>query len=367
MSQKETVVVAMSGGVDSSVAAALLLEQGYDVIGITMNLWDYDRVGGNLNRDSGCCSLDTMDDARCVCSSLGVPHYVVNFREEFEAVVRDDFIAEYLQGRTPNPCVRCNTYIKWGALLSKAEELGATKIATGHYARGHYDSQRERFALRRGLDLNKDQSYALWGIRQLGLEHTLFPVGEFSKPRIRELARKYGLRTAEKKESQEICFIPDNDYTRYLRSQQPELEKLSGGEIVDDAGAVIGRHRGFPFYTIGQRKGLGLSTPAPVYVTHIDAGANRVHVGSNRELEHTGLRADKVNWISIPRPDDEISAEIKIRYNSPPVAGRLRAIGDNEVEVRFLAPERAVTPGQSAVFYDGDLVLGGGVIQSALK
>lgn len=363
----ETVLVAMSGGVDSSVAAALLHERGYNVIGVTMNLWDYDRVGGNVNRDSGCCSIDTMDDARSVCHTLGVPHYVVNFRDQFEAAVTDNFISEYMEGRTPNPCVRCNTYIKWGVLLQKAEELGADKIATGHYARSHFDTERDRYLLRRGKDPGKDQSYALWGIRQEGLMRTLFPIGEFEKTEIRQIARSLGLRTAEKSESQEICFIPDNDYTRYLRMKRPEIDvQLEDGEIVDQEGKVLGRHRGFPFYTIGQRKGLGLST-GPVYVTEIDAGNNRVVVGDSRDLMHAGLIADHLNWIALAKLDDELQVEAKIRYNDPGAAARIRPAAKGAIEVIFDRPQRAVTPGQSVVFYQDDVVVGGGVIRSYVK
>lgn len=364
---KETVVVAMSGGVDSSVAAALLIEQGYNCIGVTMNLWDYDRVGGNLNKDSGCCSIDTMDDARCVCATLGMPYYVVNFREEFEAAVTDNFMSEYMEGRTPNPCVRCNTFIKWGALLSKAEELGAEKIATGHYARCSYDEKSGRYTLQKGLDDNKDQSYALWGILQEGLAKTLFPVGEFTKPEIRDLARKYNLRTAEKKESQEICFIPDNDYNRYLKKKNSTLSDLDRGEIVNQENEVIGRHKGFPFYTMGQRKGLGLTMPEPVYVTEIDTGANRIKVGSNQNLVHTGLIADKMNWVSLSKPDSEIAVQAKIRYNSPAVGARILPENRSAVRIMFDEPQRAVTPGQSVVLYQDNLVVGGGIIQSYLK
>jgi tRNA-specific 2-thiouridylase len=365
---RESVVVAMSGGVDSSVAAALLHERGYRVIGVTMNLWDYERVGGNMNRDSGCCSIDTMDDARAVCHKLGVPHYVVNFREQFEAAVTDNFISEYMEGRTPNPCVRCNTYIKWGVLIQKAEELGAEKIATGHYARVAYDDDSGRYLLKCGKDAKKDQSYALWGIRQLGLARTLFPAGEFTKDEIRQIARRLGLRTAEKPESQEICFIPDNDYTRYLRMKRPEIEtQLRAGEIVDQSGQQVGTHAGFPFYTIGQRKGLGISAPQPVYVTEIDAGSNRIVVGSNDDLLHAGLIADNVNWIALEKLEGEMPVEAKIRYNSPAVPAVIRPIENGAIELRFIEPQRAVTPGQSVVFYQGDVVVGGGVIRSDIK
>ncbi|MFQ5637126.1 MAG: tRNA 2-thiouridine(34) synthase MnmA [bacterium] len=364
----ETVIVAMSGGVDSSVAAALLQESGYHVIGLTMNLWDYDRTGGNVNRDSGCCSIDTMDDARAVCSTLGVRHYVVNFREQFEAAVTDNFIFDYMEGRTPNPCVRCNTYIKWGVLIQKAQELGADKIATGHYARTEFDKMSGRYFLKRGIDAHKDQSYALWGIRQSGLAKTLFPVGEYTKAEIRRIARKFHLRTAEKKESQEICFIPDNDYRRYLNMKRPELAgQVQGGEILDASGEVLGTHHGFPFYTIGQRKGLGIAAGDPLYVIDIDAGTNRITVGSNRDLEHAGLLAGDLNWIACDRLRDEIRVEAKIRYNDPGAAARIRPAANQTVEVVFDEPQRAVTPGQSVVFYQDDVVVGGGVIQSYIK
>jgi len=365
---KETVLVAMSGGVDSSVAAALLHERGYQVIGVTMNLWDYDRVGGNINKDSGCCSIDTMDDARAVCHKLGVPHYMVNFREEFEAAVTNNFISEYMDGRTPNPCVRCNTYIKWGVLLQKAEELGASKIATGHYARATFDEKSGRYFLKQGKDGHKDQSYALWGIRQQGLERTFFPVGEFTKPEIRQIARNLGLRTAEKKESQEICFIPDNDYSRYLQMKRPELEtQLQDGEILDQQDNRLGVHRGYPFYTIGQRKGVGIATGQPVYVTEIDAGNNRIKVGPNDDLLHSGLVAESINWISIVSLKEEIEIEAKIRYNAPGAPAWIQPTSNGNVEVKFKKPQRAVTPGQSVVFYQDDLVVGGGIIESYVK
>ena len=367
MSKKETVLVAMSGGVDSSVAAALLHERGYEIIGVTMNLWDYDRVGGNVNKDSGCCSIDTMDDARSVCNTLGVPHYVVNFREEFEAAVTDNFISEYMEGRTPNPCVRCNTYIKWGVLLQKARELGADKIATGHYARSSFDEETGRYLLKRGRDENKDQSYALCGIKQNGLARTLFPVGKYTKEEIRQIARKFQLRTAEKSESQEICFIPDNDYSRYLSMKLPEQTKeLRDGDVVDEQGVVLGNHRGFPFYTIGQRKGLGIAVGEPVYVTEIDAGKNRITVGTNQDLEHRGLIAVNLNWISIDRLNEKLTVDAKIRYNDPGTSATIQQHND-KVEVIFESPQRAVTPGQSVVFYQDNTVVGGGVIESYIS
>lgn len=368
INNRETVVVAMSGGVDSSVAAALLHERGYQVIGVTMNLWDYDRVGGNINRDSGCCSIDTMDDARAVCYALGVPHYVVNFREQFEAAVTDNFVSEYVEGRTPNPCVRCNTYIKWGVLLQKAQELGADKIATGHYARAAFDPQCGRYLLKRAKDKKKDQSYALWGIRQNGLAQTLFPVGEFEKEEIRQIARNLGLRTSEKTESQEICFIPDNDYRRYLKMKRPELQpKLNDGEILDQKGNLLGSHRGYPFYTIGQRKGLGIAVGQPVYVTEIDAENNRIFVGSHDDLRNVGLLANNLNWISIENLEQEIEVEAKIRYNDPGSLARVIPVAEDLIKILFHEPQRAVTPGQSVVLYQDEVVVGGGIIESYIN
>lgn len=365
---RETVVVAMSGGVDSSVAAALLHERGYQVIGVTMNLWDYDSVGGNINRDSGCCSIDTMDDARSVCHTLGISHYVVNFREQFEATVTDNFISEYMKGRTPNPCIRCNTYIKWGVLLQKAHELGADKIATGHYARTTFDEHCHRYLLKRGKDKKKDQSYALWGINQYALERTLFPVGEFEKEEIRQIAQNLGLRTADKKESQEICFIPDNDYTRYLKMKRPELEtELKDGEILDQEGNLLGTHRGYPFYTIGQRKGLRIAVGEPIYVTEIDPQNNRISVGGDHDLRHIGLIAKSLNWISIENLEKEMHVEAKIRYNDPGATARLIPLSEDRVKIMFHEPQRAVTPGQSVVFYQDDVVVGGGIIDSYIK
>ena len=259
-------------------------------------------------------------------------------------------------------------YIKWGVLLQKAEELGASKIATGHYARTTFDEKSGRYLLKQGKDGHKDQSYALWGIRQQGLERTFFPVGEFTKPEIRQIARNLGLRTAEKKESQEICFIPDNDYSRYLQMKRPELEtRLRDGEILDQQDNLLGVHRGYPFYTIGQRKGVGIATGQPVYVTEIDAGNNRIKVGSNHDLLHSGLIAENVNWVSIESLKEEIGIEAKVRYNAPGAPAWIQPKSNGTVEVKFKEPQRAVTPGQSVVFYQGDLVVGGGIIESYVK
>lgn len=357
------VVVAMSGGVDSSVAAALLHEHGYRVIGITLNLWDYDSSGGNLNYNSGCCSIDTIGDARAVCHKLGVPHYVLNLRDEFNAAVQENFIAEYFIGRTPNPCVRCNTYIKWGALLQRVEDLGAGFLATGHYCRIRLDADSNRWQLLRAVDQNKDQSYALWGVKQAALARTLFPLGGLRKPETRMLARDLGLKTSEKPESFEICFIPDNDYRRYLRHRAPErVEAMCNGEFVDMEGNALGQHQGAAFYTVGQRKKLGLAAGRPVFVTNIDATTNTITIGSHGDLLQQRFTAASVNWISEFRPPDGRKMTCKIRYRDPGAPATLWNAEESVVRVKFDEPQRAITPGQSAVFYDGDIVIGGGVI-----
>jgi tRNA-specific 2-thiouridylase len=358
-----TVVVAMSGGVDSSVAAALLHEHGYRVIGITLNLWDYHASGGNVNLESGCCSIDTMADARAVCHKLGVPHYVSDFREIFERSVQQNFISEYFSGRTPNPCVRCNSFIKWGAMLQQAKEIGAEFFATGHYGRVCRNERTGRWELWRAVDQNKDQSYALWGVRQEALARTIFPLGAFTKPEVREIARRLGLKTAEKKESQEICFIPDNDYRRYLRERVPaQVEAMGAGEFVDTEGNLLGTHEGIPFYTVGQRKGLGLAVGRPIFITQIDAGTNTITLGSNEDLLQHEFLATSVNWIAEHLPAQGRAVTCKIRYRDPGAQARLYDAEEHRVRVLFDEPQRAITPGQSAVFYAGDRVIGGGVI-----
>ncbi len=364
--QKDRVVVAMSGGVDSSVAAALLQEQGYDVIGVTMKLWDTAEVGGGeVNRESGCCSLDTIHDARAVCDQLGVPHYVWNLSEEFGSSVIDNFVQEYLDGRTPNPCVMCNRHIKWGTFLAKSRSLGARFIATGHYARIVPDPQTGQFALHKSSNLRKDQSYALWGIRRDALPMTLFPVGDMTKDQVRTHAARLGLRTAKKAESQEICFVVDNDYNRFLKEKVAAIQtSLADGSIVTRDGREVGHHDGYPFYTIGQRRGVGVAMNEPVYVTEIRARENVIVIGPKTDLLSRGLIARQINVLrDFPA---HFSVTAKIRYNDPghPAVARIL---NQEIHLRFDSAQPAVTPGQSVVLYDGDEVLGGGIIERALK
>jgi tRNA-specific 2-thiouridylase len=357
----------MSGGVDSSVAAGILASQGYDLVGVTIKTYRYEDVGGNVGNESSCCSLDGINDARAVASQLGFPHYTLDFSERFGFEVIDNFVDEYLAGRTPNPCVVCNRHIKWEELLRKADALGAGYIATGHYARVRRDPESGRSILSRGADASKDQSYALWGLTQPSLSRTIFPLGDITKVEARAIGEKLGLKVAGKPESFEICFIPDNDYGRFLKERVPTLENaVGGGEMVRD-GEIIGRHGGYPFYTIGQRRGLGVATGEPLYVTGIDAESNRVSLGTERELYSAGLVARDVNLVKYAALQDGARVHAKIRYRDDGAPATVRNREDGSLEVRFDTPRRAVTPGQSVVFFEGDDVLGGGVIDSPIR
>lgn len=358
----------MSGGVDSSVAALLLKEQGYQCIGVTMKLWDYNMSGGNLNHESGCCSLDSINDARMVCAKIGIPHYVVNFSDDFHNHVVENFVDEYMQGRTPNPCVLCNSKIKWETLLEKATELGANYIATGHYARVRFNDNSGQYELLKGIDHKKDQSYALWGIKQENLAKTLFPLGALSKPQIRDIAAKHELRTAHKNESMEICFVPDNDYNRFLNHVVEDLdERVANGDLLDSQGNKIGTHRGYPYFTIGQRRGIGTGFGKPMYVIDIDPDTNSVVIGESVELFAKALTVKSVNFIGIADATEGIRADIKIRYKSSASPATIYSAGDQRVSIIFDEPQKAITPGQSAVFYEADRVLGGGIIDSVKK
>ncbi len=366
-----TVVVAMSGGVDSSVAAAVLKQIGCEVIGITMHLWDYEAVGGNVHQEHGCCTVEDRNDARVVAGRLGIPYYVVDFREEFQAGVIDRFVSEYVHGRTPNPCVACNSQVKFGVLLDRARSLGADYVATGHYARVVHEQG--RYILKRGLDHNKDQSYALWEMGQEELAQTVFPIGSLTKPETRRLAEKVAPRVAAKKDSYEICFIQDQNRERFLKEwteAHPEAtsdllnveDPVRPGPITDQSGNVLGEHRGYPLYTIGQRKGLGLASARSRYVVDIDPATNTVVVGEDEDLLRSSLTAEQVHWQSGVCPDSEISGLVKIRYRQVSTEATILPTDGKRAVVTFKEPQRAVTPGQSVVFYNGNEVIGGGII-----
>lgn len=354
-------LAAMSGGVDSSVAAALLLEQGYDVIGVTMQLWPRELP---IHHDGGCCSLSAVEDARRVARMLGIPYYVLNFQEIFAREVIDAFTGEYLRGRTPNPCIRCNDRVKFGALLEKARELDAQYVATGHYAQVSYDPQRGRYLLRKAVDGAKDQTYALYGLTQEQLAHVLFPLGTHKKEETRELARERGLPVATKRESQDICFIPDRDLAGFLERQVPGAAQP--GPIVNRQGERLGTHQGAIRYTVGQRKGLGIAAGEPLYVLEVDTVHNRLVVGTREELYGYALEVEALNWVALPELEEPVEAQAKIRYRAGEAAVLVEPAGPGRATVRFREAQRAITPGQSVVFYQGDLVLGGGLIARPL-
>jgi tRNA-uridine 2-sulfurtransferase len=379
------IAVAMSGGVDSSTAAAMLLDAGHDVVGLSMQLWDQERLPElkarvGIQSSGHCCSLDDLHDARRVAEYLGFPFYVVNFGDQFEARVVKPFVGEYFQGRTPIPCVECNNVFKFDLLRTRALQIGAGKLATGHYARVRYNRVSGRYDLLKGVDSSKDQSYFLFGMTQEQLAQTEFPLGHLTKPAVREIAAARNLPTHEKPESQEICFVPGGAYSDFIEAYRAEIasenatdsgsatltDDALAGEITLRDGTVLGRHRGVHHFTVGQRKGLGVAVGRPLYVVSIDPETRRVVVGDDAELMHRGAQVGDVNWISIDGLNEPRPVSAKIRNRHEPAAGVVSNSGDGSTMMTFDEPQRAITPGQACVFYDGDLVVGGGWIRRAL-
>lgn len=363
MSKHGRVLVAMSGGIDSTVTAMLLHEQGYEVVGITMKTWDY-ASSGSTKKETGCCSLDSINDARQVAVEMGFHHFIIDIREDFGDFVIDNFVDEYMAGRTPNPCVLCNTHIKWSSLLKRADAMDCEFIATGHYAKVNEFEGRKYVS--KAVDEHKDQSYVLWGLSQECLTRSRFPLGPFTKPEVRKMAKDFGYDDLSKKaESYEICFVPDNDYRGFLKRRVGGLDHLEGGLFVNAEGEMIGKHKGYPFYTIGQRKGLGQAFGKPMYVTKINAETNTVVLGEVSELLKNGMEVYKVNSMKYDKIPHNLEAVTQVRYNSKGTLSKLINVEDR-VQVEFYANVRGVAPGQSAVFYEGDDVIGGGIIYKSL-
>ncbi len=365
MSKKGRVLVAMSGGIDSSLAAVMLHEEGYEVVGMTMKTWDYASMGTSNKKETGCCSLDSINDARSIAVDLGFPHYILDIRSEFGDAVIDYFTDEYIGGRTPNPCIMCNTHIKWEALLRRADKLDCEFIATGHYAK--IREENNRFVISKGIDALKDQSYVLWGVSQESLSRTLLPLGGLKKTEIRTMAEERGFfDLVTKPESYEICFIPDNDYRSFLKKRRPELkDAVANGDFISPEGKIMGKHDGYPFYTIGQRKGLGTAFGEPVYVVDVLKERNQVVLGSHEDLMRNGMIVNKLNFQKYPTLEGKKhETTTKIRSNDKGTPATIEQNGD-EITAIFHEKVSAIAPGQAAVFYEGDDVLGGGWIKSS--
>ncbi|KXK43374.1 MAG: tRNA-specific 2-thiouridylase MnmA [Bacteroidetes bacterium OLB11] len=362
MSKKGKILVAMSGGIDSTVAALMLHHEGYEVIGITMKTWDYADAGViNSKKETGCCNLDSFNDARTAAVEHGFPHYVLDLRGEFGTAVIDNFVDEYMAGRTPNPCIMCNTHIKWNALLKRANVLDCEFIATGHYVKVR--AENERYVLSKGKDDTKDQSYVLWGLSQECLQRSVYPLGDYYKTEIRQLANDFGYpELAKKNESYEICFVPDNNYRNFLKRRNKDLEAtVEGGNFVLTDGTVVGKHKGYPFYTIGQRKGLEIALGRPMYVVAIHPESNTVVIGDEMELDMGEMHVSKLNYIKYDSIKDNQKLDTKIRYKSQPVSSLLQNISGG-IKVTFDHQVKGIAPGQSAVFYEGEDVVAGGII-----
>ncbi|KAB7727875.1 tRNA 2-thiouridine(34) synthase MnmA [Rudanella paleaurantiibacter] len=372
MSKHGRILVAMSGGIDSSLAAVMLHEEGYEVIGMTMKTWDYASSGGT-KKETGCCSLDSINDARNISVSLGFPHYILDIRSEFGDAVIDHFTGEYIEGRTPNPCVLCNTHIKWDALLRRADRLDCEFIATGHYANIRQDTEGPsagRYVISKGVDTLKDQSYVLWGVSQESLSRTKLPLGHLRKSEIRDMATDRGfIELVTKSESYEICFVPDNDYRGFLKRRIPTLEaEVAGGNFVEEGtGRILGKHEGYPFYTIGQRKGLGMAFGKPMFVTEIRKETNEVVLGVDTDLFRDGMMVSKLNLQKYARITEPLDTVTRVRYKDPGTRAIVTQTGDDQIEVLFEQGVSAIAPGQAAVFYEGNDVVGGGWIMKSFR
>jgi len=359
---KEKVLVAMSGGVDSSVTLLKIIEMGYEAIGITMKLWEYKNVGGNNLQDNNCCAVSSINNAKLVCERMGVPHYTIDFTQSFKKNVVDNFVNEYIDGRTPNPCVRCNSFVKWDTFIEQADILGAKYIATGHYAR--IDKKNNNFIIKKGVDKKKDQAYVLWGIPKNTIERTILPLGDLTKNEVREIAREHKLETADAPESMEICFIADNNYKRFINEYASDkTKKIKNGKTLNEQGKTIGNNDGYINYTIGQRKGIGVSNPNPLYVKEINANNNTITVSEKESLLSTTCKVSNLNWLIDSDPSFPLNLDCQIRYNGKIASAKLDYNPNNEIVALFDEPQLAITPGQSIVFYNNEQLLGGGIIE----